>query len=299
MPLRSHYLISLCLGLLLQVLSAGELRIATYNVENYLVMDRRVGKRWMPDYPKPENEKQQLRQMIREISPDVLVMQEIGGKAFLEELRADLALEGSCYEYAICLDAADSERHVAVLSKLPPLQVVEHTDLDFKYFEEREVVKRGMLELSFEPSPDCRFKLFALHLKSRFTVDDRDPQSELRRTREAEACRDRLIERTHDLEETCYLVAGDFNDHPDSAPLRRFYKRGDLELGTLLPVTDSRDERWTHYYEKEALYEWIDGFVVSPELLPKVEDGRGHIVDSPGSLEASDHRMVYFDLSYE
>jgi endonuclease/exonuclease/phosphatase family metal-dependent hydrolase len=230
------------------------------------------------------------------VAPDILVLQEVGPLAFLEELRADLAQEGLAYPHSVHLDGPDPARHLALLAKVAPVEVFQHTDLDFKYLDGRERVKRGMLELVFEMSDGERFKLFVVHLKSKYTNDKRDPNSRQRRTREAEACRNRIIERTIDMGVHRFLVAGDFNDHPVSAPLRRFYSRGDLEIGQLVPAADTRGEVWTYFYEKRAQYSLVDGFVASPQMLPRVEGGRGTVVDTPGALDGSDHRMVYLDL---
>lgn len=280
---------------LLAEATAG-LRIATYNLQNYLVMDRYLEGRWQPAYPKPEKEKNIIRRVIRESEPDILALQEIGPLAFLEELRADLAKEGLEYPYALHLRGPDTERHLALLSKVAPLEVVQHTDLDFKYFDRREQVKRGMLEVSFEAPDGEPFKLFVVHLKSKFTDKKADPESQIRRTREAEACRNRIVERSFDLGVDRFLIAGDFNDHPDSGPLRRFYVRGDLEIGRLVPAADSRGEVWTHYFERRGQYSRVDGFVASTEMFPLIDGERGKIVDSPGALNGSDHRLVYLEL---
>ena len=239
---------------LLPVLVGEELRVASYNLDNYLVVDRYVGERWRPAYPKPEKEKTIIRQIIKEVSPDVLVLQEMGPIAFLEEFRADMAREGIYYEYFVHMEGADEDRHLAVLSKRAPKAVLEHKDLNFKYFEGREVVKRGMLEMTFELTCGTKFKLFALHLKSRYTDMKEDPQSSLRRVREAEACRNRIVERTLDQGTYNYLIVGDFNDHPSSSTMRRFYRRGKLEIGAFVTAADSRGELWTYFYERESRY---------------------------------------------
>ncbi|MFO8026064.1 MAG: endonuclease/exonuclease/phosphatase family protein [Opitutales bacterium] len=274
----------------------AELRVATYNLGNYLIMDRYFEDQWRPDYPKPEREKAIVRQVIRQAKPDILALQELGPVEFLEELRADLKDEGLEYPYLVHLEGPDPVRHLALLSKVPPAGVVEHTDLDFKYFDGREGVKRGMLEAGFERSDGEVFKLFIVHLKSKYSENEEDPESQLRRTREAEACRDRIIERTFDLGVDRFLVAGDFNDHPDSGTMRRFDHRGDLNIGKLVPAADSRGEVWTYFYEKRGQYSLVDGFVASAGMFPVIKDGRGHIVDLPGALDGSDHRMVYLDF---
>ena len=272
------------------------IRLATYNLNNYLVTDRHVNGTWRPSYPKPEAEKAVVRRVIRQVLPDILVVQEIGTLPFLKELKADLELENIEYPYTIHMEGSDPVRHMAVLTKLEPVEVVRHQNLNFTYRGKRELVKRGMLELSFEQMDGAVFKLFVVHLKSRRTNIKADPESLQCRTLEAEACRDRIIERTFKMDITDFIVAGDFNDHPASAPLRRFYKRGKQKLGDLVFATDSRGERWTHYYRKEATYSLVDGFIVSQSLSPKIKDNKGYIVDGPDVLEGSDHRMVYVDL---
>jgi endonuclease/exonuclease/phosphatase family metal-dependent hydrolase len=276
---------------------AQSTRIATYNLRNYLLMDRHVEGVWRPAYPKPEAEKAKVREVIKAAYPDVLALQEIGAAPFLRELRADLALEGSDYPYAIHMSGADDQRHLAVLSKLPPIEVVKHQDLSFSYLGRREGARRGMLEVSLLQSNGLLFKLFVVHLKSRWSDEPADPESQLCRTREAEACRNRIIERTLEMGVFDFLVAGDFNDHPGSAPMRRFYRRGDLEIGARVPAWDSRKELWTYFYKKEAVYSLVDGFVVSNRFSARVLGGCGTVVDLSGVLEGSDHRMVYVDLA--
>lgn len=279
--------------------SAESVRVATFNLDNYLVMNRHVDGKWRPSYPKPESEKSAIRQAILSVKPDVLILQEMGDVAFLEELRADLMHEGRHYTYAVHFEAEDEERHLAVLSSLPPQNVQKHTDLDFKYFDRREKVKRGLLEMTFALPDESGFKLFAVHLKSRWTVDKLDPQSELRRTKEAEACRERIIERTADLGVTRYCVAGDFNADPNSAAMRRFYKRGQLRIGGRVPAFDSRGHVWTHFYRKHSVYSTVDGFVASPAMMKSITDGVGRIWEPPNGQSGSDHRLVYMDVEYE
>lgn len=289
---------SLIALLLFNSFAFGEsLRVATYNLNNYLVMDRNVQGTWRKAYPKPESEKTANRSVIRQAMPDILALQEIGGKAFLKELQADLAQEGVTYPYRVHMQGDDSVRHLAVLSKVAPVEVIRHAELEINYRNQSEKVKRGMLELTFERADGKPFKLFVVHLKSRWTNVKADPKSLQRRTLEAEACRDRIIERTLDLGITEFMIAGDFNDHPESAPLRRFYQKGDLKIGTLVPAKDPSGDRWTHYYHKEVVYSLVDGFIASESFLPQIENQHGHIVDSHDALNGSDHRMVYVDLT--
>lgn len=288
----------LVFGVLSSAVSAESVRIATYNVRNYLVMDRNVAGNWRPNYPKPEREKTAVRNVIKEIRPDILVLQEMGTLDFLEELRADLNQEGLHYPYAVHLSGPDPVRHVAILSMFPPDEVVKHKHLDFKYFEGRQKVKRGLLEVSFRDADNQRYTIFALHLKSHWTDDKRDPESEMRRTREAEACRNLIISRTVDVGHNRFMVVGDFNAHPQSAPLRRFYKRGKLNFGSQLIAHDTRGAVWTYFYDKESTYKSVDGFVLSNELVSEVNTGTAQIADTVSALHGSDHRPVYADFTF-
>lgn len=278
-------------------LSAETVRVASYNLYNYLDTGRWVDGHYRQDYPKPEKEKAAARAVILAVEPDVLALQEIGGPLHLAELRADLKRAGLDYPFAECLEAADDNRRVAILSKLP-FRASGHTDTDFKYFEGREMPKRGMLEASFGAG-ESAWTLFVVHLKSRWTDREDDPMSAKRREGEARALRDRIRERYPPESAPRYLVAGDFNDSKRSGPVRRFLEVGDIELARLAPCVDSRGEAWTFHYRSADRYERVDFLLVSPALWPAVIPGSCLIHDAqPETGFASDHRLIYVDLEF-
>jgi len=270
-------------------------RVATFNVYNYLQMDRRVEGRFRPNYPKPESEKAAIRAVIRAIQPDVLALQELGPAPYLEELRRDLIEEGYVLPYGEVLEAADPERHVAVLSRLPFARVTPHREVDFKYFGERELVKSGLLEVTFA-SPAGEWTLFVVHLKSRYTDRPDDPMSADRRVLEARAVRDEIVARFPNPAEARFVIAGDLNDTTASKPLQAMRRRGKLTISELVPARDSRGETWTHRYHPEDVYSRVDFLLVSPGLWPRVVGQTGHVHDGEGALLGSDHRLVYLEL---
>jgi len=282
---------------------AQPLRVATYNVRNYTVENRVVDGQWRPAYPKPETERAALRRVIRAVYPDVLALQEMGGPAFLEELRRDLLAEGLEYPHAALLEGPDPDRRTAVLARSPFASVKRHTDIDFAYFGGRERVKRGLLEVEFalpEGTPGEGaggvWSFYVVHLKSRYTEREDDPEARVRREREARAIRDH-IRRTEDLAGgALVLVAGDFNDHSRSDALERFTEVNSRPLLTMLDARDSRGELWTYFYDKQDRYERIDYLLASPALSGRVTRARIH--DGPNSLRASDHRLVWADLEF-
>lgn len=274
---------------------AETLTVATYNIENYGPANRLTEAGYREDYPKPEAEKRALRAVIRALDADVLALQEMGPRAYLEEFRRDLKAEGLDYPHAILLEAADEARHVALLSKRAFTTVVPHTDLAFTYFGKKEKVKRGLLAVSVATEAG-EVTIFALHLKSRFTDRADDPLSGIRRAAEATAVRDRVLERFPDPAAARFLIVGDCNDGKRSKTLQHLLKRGKTPVAELLAATDSRGENWTHVYRKEESYSRVDYILVSPGLRAAVADGDTRIYDGSGVTEASDHRPVVVKL---
>ena len=273
----------------------GVVRVATFNILNYLSMDRRVEDRFRPDYPKPEIEKDGVRQVIRSVSPDVLALQELGPAPYLEELRQDLAHEGLSYSHHYILEAADPERLIAVLSRLPFGRVTAHPEVGFNYLGEKKLVKRGVFEIAFGED-GWGWTLFVVHLKSRFTDRPDDPMSELRRTLETRAVRDLILERFPDPSNARFIIAGDLNDTTGSRAVAALLFRGRHEISRLLPTGDSRGETWTHRFLPEDSYSRVDFLLVSPAMHGGVAGGAAHVYDGPGTLLGSDHRLVYLDF---
>lgn len=274
---------------------AETLRIATFNVENYGPANRVTALGFRRDYPKPEAAKAALRTIIREMNADVVVLQEMGPRPYLDELQRDLRKEGADYPHAVLLQAADAVRHVALLAKRPLAAVTPHTDLQFKYFDGMIAVKRGLLEVKIATRTG-EITLWALHLKSRFTNRPDDPNSARQRAAEATAIRNRILERTGNPAGARFLVVGDFNDVRTSAALRYMQKRGKTRIADLLPAADSRGETWTYVYRRDEVYNRVDHILVSAQLKPAVLGGQAVIHDSPSVLVSSDHRPVYVTL---
>jgi endonuclease/exonuclease/phosphatase family metal-dependent hydrolase len=209
----------LAASLVVAVATASALTVGTYNVENYNLADRMVEGVFRQAYPKPEAEKQALRTAIRGFAPDVLALAEMGSAPFLEELQRDLKAEGLDFPHAVVLEAADADRHVAVLSRLPFKDVRRHAKVPVKYLGESDVVKRGVLEVTIATSAGD-VTLFVVHLKSRRTERPDDPEGAAQRTAEAEAVRDLVLARFPDPAQARFMIAGDWNDTRNSKPVR-------------------------------------------------------------------------------
>ena len=276
-------------------LPAETLTIASYNVENYLATNRMVDGTYRQDYPKPEAAKQALRAVIRALGADVLALEEMGSRSYLEELQRDLAHDGMAYPYAELLEASDAERHVAVLSRRPFSAVTKHTDLAFSYFGTKELVKRGLLEVRFATEAG-EVTIFVVHLKSRFTDRTDDPNSAARRLGEATAVRDQVLKIFPVPAAVRFLIVGDCNDCAASKPLKALAQKGNTSIAEILSAADSRGESWTHFYRKEQTYSAVDHVLASAKLNPVVVGGVVKIFDGIGAASASDHRPVSVTL---
>ncbi len=278
------------------------LRVATYNVRNYVSTDRMVDGKYNPNWPKPEAEKTALRAVIRQAHPDILALEEMGTAPYLEELRRDLATEGLDYPYSTLVLGPDPDRHVALLSRVPLAQTHSRENISFKLGGATELVKRGLLEADFVTNGQV-WSLYVVHLKSRLTEIASDPESAAEREGEARTLRD-LIRQEHTLTAgtgtaapELVAVVGDFNDAKDAPTLQRFLELNAKPLFLAAAAVDSRGETWTLYYPKADQYEHSDYILLSPALAP-LQKNKGGIIDGPDSLRASDHRLVWVDLTF-
>jgi len=278
------------------LVASAALSVASYNVENYLVSDRLVDGVYREAYPKPEAEKTALRQVIKAMNVDILLVQEMGTQVYLDELQRDLKTDGVDFSYTTLLKAADPERHVAVLSKIPFKQISPHASVPVRLRGKQDQVKRGVLEISFATS-EGELTLFLIHLKSRRTEQDDDVESRQQRLQEAVAVRDLVLARFPTPAKAMFMICGDWNDTRNSKPVKALQKRGETVLGELVWAADSRGENWTHRFRKEDTYSRIDYFLASPPLKSFIRNGRGQVYDGPGVNEASDHRPVMVTLN--
>jgi len=293
---RASALLALAFAFASFASAAERLVIATYNLQNYTLASRRLPQGFRPNYPKPENEKAALRAVIRALNADVLVFQEIGGAPFLAELRRDLAREGLSYPYGEAMLAADEERGLAVLGRVPLGAIVAHDDLRARRrgSETDEPVRRGLLQVEV-PRTGGAITLFVVHLKSRLDVDKDDPRAQDQRVAEAQAVRDRILRIFPEPASARFLLLGDFNDLPGSRALQAVEARGKTKIATPLDAADSRGHRWTHAYTRLGLYSRFDHALVSGGLAGEVE--RAWIADWPEVERASDHRPLVVELS--
>ena len=278
--------------------ASESLVVLSWNVQNYTLADRYLYERYQRDYPKPEAEKEALRKTLKDLNPDIVLLQEIGGDDFLNELVIDLRdHEALDYPYHASLASNDEERRLGLLSKIP-FEWVNNglSEKTFTYLGNPIPLKRGLLEIRV--TLDGReLTLMEMHLKSRITTEEEDPDSGIRREKEARLIRDYIRELLEREPVKAIILMGDLNDHPRSSAYRRITQVADQKLLCELPVQDDRGDMWTYFYRQERRYEQIDYAFVSPDLLnPDKWHLDASIMGGESVRLASDHRPILMTI---
>ena len=278
--------------LLCASLSGEEVIVASYNVQNYWLVDPANEHPLIDEPAKPEQAITAVIKVLNRIKPDIVGLIEIGDESMLIDLQRRLRAAGLDYAFREWVQGADEVRHISLLSKFPIVarnsrnQV--HLELDGQLLQ----MNRGILDVTVEINPDYRLRLVGVHLKSRREVPEYD-QARMRakEARHLRAHLDRILETSPD---TNLLLFGDLNDTKNAYPIRQIIGlKGTPNYMIDLWLRDSRDERWTYYWKTADEYSRIDYLLVSLGLLREVVTEKCGIDDSPFWNEASDHRAIY------
>jgi endonuclease/exonuclease/phosphatase family metal-dependent hydrolase len=276
---------------------ANSFRLATYNLENYLLTP--VGSR----PAKSAQSRAQIRSNLLALKTDVLALQEVGGAQALTTLRASLRAGGLDYPYWERITGFDTNIQVAVLSRFPIVARRPHTNDAFLLMGRRFRVSRGFLEVDIQVRPSYRFTLITTHLKSRRPVGYAD-EAELRE-QEAIQLREKIEQRLEENPQVNLVLLGDLNDLKNSRTLRLLIGRGRRALVDTRPAERNGDDQpnphprhdprhiaWTHYYGAEDTYSRIDYILLSPGLAREWLPQETFVQTVPNWGVASDHRAV-------
>ena len=281
------------LGLLLaDPLSARSVVVASYNVENYLRMERRVDGKTVPDAPKPEGEIAAAIEVIKEINPDILGIVEMGDEADLEDFRARLKAAGLEYPDKEWVKGADPARHLALLSRFPIVARNSADEVSFELNGASLRVGRGILDVTVKLADNFLLHLVGAHLKSRREVPDLDQVA--MRAKEAWYLREHLDKILRANPEEKLLLFGDMNDTKNEYPIKELLgsTRDPLRMKDLF-LTDYYGYRWTHYWSSADIYSRIDYLMVSQGLWPDINRDKTGISSSRVWYKASDHRAIF------
>ena len=269
--------------------------VAHYNVQNYLVMDRYLrDERRTAAAPKPEKSIAALIAVITQANPDLLHLTEMGPPDQFADFRRRLKAAGLDYPEAEYLQAADANRHIALLSRYPILSRQSLGNLSFELNGVRESVQRGILDVTVRITPTFELRVLGAHLKSRRPV----PQGEaLLRRNESILLRKHIDTLLAEKPDSHLLLMGDLNDTKNEPTMKEITGvRGSPQYMADLWLADPVGDRWTYYWDTADEYSRIDYILVSPALFARVDFKKSGIDRSPGWNDASDHRLIYATL---
>ncbi len=268
-------------------LGDGLFSVMTFNVGRYGYHDR-TGDGQKGDL-KPDAERNAVITIIRDASPDVLAIQEIGGPVVFEGFKRALASEGISYAFEAYLQREQSEMNLAVLSRYPIIATHQHVDDMFSVGDEQIPVKRGFLEVDIAVHPGYQFRMLVAQLKSK----EYHPlgQTEMRRS-EARLLNNHVRRALSRNPRMNLLVVGDMNDHVRSAPLRTLMGNQQEFLNDLRP-TDAYGEIWTAFEEVTETYHRYDYILVSPYMLPEYVAEKSNVIRHPLNKASSARRPLF------
>lgn len=262
------------------------IRIATYNVLNLFDAEDDPYRDDEGTRIKPRSELERLAATIRRLDADVLALQEVENRFYLERF-VRVLLPDMGYRHVVHFEGNDNRGiDCAVLSRLPVGPVTSYRHLFFDGPEGRPMCfLRDLLRVRVEPSDAPPFEIFVVHLKSKGSGESSHP-IRLAEARQVRAILDDLLR--HDPRAR-FILCGDFNDEWNSPSLQALRGHGDAELKcywTELPESN----RIT--YNKAPYRSMIDFILCSPAMA------RTYVANSytilPGDVESSgsDHNPV-------
>jgi len=277
---------------------AETFRVATYNVENYL--DQPTESR---HFVKSAEAKAKIREVIEAAKPDVLALEEMGTTDALMELRASLQAEGQNFPFWDFVEGADTNIHIAVLSKFPIAARHPHTNDEFLLDGKRFRVERGFAEVEIQAATNFTFTLIAAHLKSQLAVPDADQAEE--RLGEAKILRGIVDDQFEANAAAKIIVLGDLNDTKDSDSIKEIIGSGRFRLTDTRPAEHNGDNApgqppyftprnvtWTYFYGADDTYSRIDYILLSPAMARNWSPAETYIPAIPNWGAGSDHRLI-------
>ncbi len=273
-----------------------EIVVCHYNVENYVNEKPRteVDKRGLR--AKPESQIAALISIITDINPDILGVCEMGTPDRFDDFKKRLADAGLGYIDFEYVQAADADRHLALVSRFPIVARNSATDVSFEINGQPEKVRRGFLDVTVQINADYQLRLVGAHLKSKLPI----PEGEaLIRRHEAQKLRTHLEKIMTADPQVNLLCYGDFNDSKNQPIFAEISGvKGSANYMADIPAKDSLGEKWTYFWKVSDEYSRIDYLFASPALIREIAPAKSRVYrsDAMDWAAASDHRAVFTSI---
>ena len=276
----------------------GDVVLCSYNLKNWLVMDRFDGEKTVLSAPKPEEEKQKVISILAAIKPDILGICEIGTEDDLRDFQARLKSAGLDLPNIEFSHGGDEHRSLALLTHLPIQARHSQKALKYQIGGIDFPFQRGILDATVRVGEGFDLRCLGLHLKSKRDVPDAD--QEVMRRNEARLLRAH-IDAILATDPAAKIVAyGDFNEDRNGATISEIMgSRNSPNYMEDLLIKDINGEVWTHFWDSADAYSRFDYFFMSRSLRPYVDFKRSFIYSSKEFDKASDHRPIVMRIGQE
>ncbi len=272
----------------------SEIVVCHYNVRNYVDAKPAGPGQKYGTKAKPPAEIAALVQVIKEINPDILGVCEMGSPAQFEDFKQRLAAAGLGHTDFEYVQAADEDRHLALVSRFPIVARNSRTDVSYELNGAVEKVKRGFLDVTVQVNSAYQLRLIGVHLKSKLPTPGGEALIRRHEAMELRKHLDKILTTAPQTNLVCY---GDFNDSKDQPMFQEVSGvRGTPTYLDDLPATDALGDKWTHYWPVADEYARIDYLFVSPALAREVAKDKSRVYRGEGWAKASDHRAVYTSI---
>ncbi len=270
--------------------NAPQVRFISYNVLNWLTMERFENRKPVGKTSKPDEEKKQVIRILAEGKPDILGLCEVGTKKDLTEIQRLLGEAGASLPHLYHSTGPDPVRSLGLLSRYPIVSTDSSAPLEYRLQGKTFSMGRGILDATVDAN-GLKLRFLGVHLKSKREVPEGD--QEAMRVNEARLLRQHIDSILKSDPKAPLVVYGDFNDTYPSTTVRTIYSHPNPAF-RLRPVylRDSRREAWTHHWRPHDIYSRIDFVTISESLRSRVDYKGSFIMDDAAWDQASDHRPL-------
>jgi endonuclease/exonuclease/phosphatase family metal-dependent hydrolase len=267
---------------------------AAYNLENYFTVSRATDR--SAGAPKSEASVAALVRVFSALRADAVGLAEVGTPEDLEDLRQRLKASGLDYPHTEFVKAAEGDRNLALLSRVPIVARQSIGDLTFEMEGTRQRMRRGILDVTLEPAQGKSLRVVGAHLKSRLMRNSANEA--LARRSEAGLLRSHIDQILTADPGALLLVWGDFNDVKSSATVSEILGAKANALVDLAP-SDRQGDRWTWHDAVNDNYQRVDFVFASKALKSLVVPSRTRVHRAADWRLASDHRPVAVGLRFK
>lgn len=277
-----------------RVAPKDKIRFAEYNVLNLFDSDDDPYRADESTPVKPRAELEALANTIRSLNADVLALEEVENRGYLERF-IEVFLSDMGYREVVLFEGNDRRGiDVALVSRLPIGPVESNRHVTFAGPSGGPIrFARDVLEVTVEPEDAPSFKVWVVHLQSNSQGRE---YAEPIRIAEAKQLRRMLDEELERDPNARIVLTGDFNDTPESETLKTIIGDGPHKLWS---AASDHEGELPDTFNQGRYQSMIDFVLCTPAMAKQYVDGSFTVL--PGSPEAtgSDHNPVLVEFNLQ